>query len=620
MVRPVPLELLTSGRDLSEPRLAPIGRPQVAFVQRVGGAASINAVWLDGPRHERILTFGPQPAPGRGLGGGCFTWIARGDELSIAYITSDGDLVWQLGATLVVLTPPPAADRAGTDPIASPAPRRTCRAPAVDGAGATLVVAVDEAEVWLVDLDAVAAGAALASTARRLDDGRHDFCFDPSISPNGDTVSWQAWSPPDMPWDGSVRVDHRLESGRTEFHQYVDAAVQQPRFSVVGAPVQVDDRRGWLNVSDTERAVVSEDVEHAGPSWGMGARTYAFGPGGRRVAIARNVDGFGDLVIDDLERGDRRTLGRGVYGHLDWVGDHVAAIRTGARTPPQVVVHDPRSGDRTVLATSGVEAWPLDELPEPELVRHDVDEHVILHARRFRADRGRMLVWVHGGPTDQWRVDWRPRITYWWSRGWDVLVVDPRGTTGHGRRHQQALHGGWGRIDVDDVAALIGRAHGAGWASPTTTVVIGGSSGGLTVLGVLADHPELVAGGVASYPVSDLKALTEVTHRFEAHYTDTLVAPNDGSDRSEAMFTALSPINRAERIAAPLLIFHGTDDPVVPIAQSRDLIDRLRSTRPAADAELVEYDGEGHGFRDPVHVADEYERTERFLARVVVTT
>ncbi|MEL6890772.1 MAG: prolyl oligopeptidase family serine peptidase, partial [Actinomycetota bacterium] len=512
---------------------------------------------------------------------------------------------------------------------------RVCRAPSVDVAGRLLAYVVDEAEVWCVDLDAVTAAASdaargagteahdatIADARRRLDDGRHEFCFDPFVAPDGATVSWQAWSPPDMPWDGSARLDADIATGELTEQRHPDAAVQQPRFTVTGAAVQVDDRRGWLNVSDRTGPVVAESSDHAGPVWGMGARSYAFGPGGRRVAFARNESGFGSLVVRDLERGAERVFGRGVHGHLDWVGDTIVAVRTGARTPTSVVAYDAASGDRTTLATSAADTWPLGDLPEPETVQAVAADGTTLYARRFAADcaaarTGRMLVWVHGGPTDQWQVDWRPRITYWWSRRWDVLVVDPRGTTGHGRTYQQALHGRWGRLDVDDTADLIRHAHASGWSTPTSTVVIGGSSGGLTVLGVLADHADVVAGGVASYPVSDLRALTDVTYRFEAHYTDTMVMPDDGSSASLARFRELSPLHRADRIRSPLLVFHGTEDPVVPIDQSRTLIERILAERPDADVELVEYDGEGHGFRDPATVVDEYGRTEAFLERV----
>ena len=132
------------------------------------------------------------------------------------------------------------------------------------------------------------------------------------------------------------------------------------------------------------------------------------------------------------------------------------------------------------------------------------------------------------------------------------------------------------------------------------------------MLGLLADHGDLVAGGVTSYPVSDLAALAAATHRFEAHYTDTLVG-RPGEPGTHDRIESLSPIHRAERIGSPLLVFHGADDPVVPVAHSVALADRIRSG--GGDVELIVYEGEGHGFRDLVNQRDEYARTERFLRR-----
>ena len=127
---------------------------------------------------------------------------------------------------------------------------------------------VDEAEIWVLDLR--------SGESRRLDDGRHAFCFDPAISPDQRIVSWQAWSPPDMPWDGSVRVDCDLRTGTIGEWAVPDAAVQQPRFTPHGEPVHVHDGSGWLNIHVGDRPVVSEPCEHAGPTWGMGNRSFAF--------------------------------------------------------------------------------------------------------------------------------------------------------------------------------------------------------------------------------------------------------------------------------------------------------------------------------------------------------
>ncbi len=588
-IEPIPIELVLAGRELTEPRLSPDGRV-VAFVQRWGSRAAITIADVGGGP-ERMLTTSPDPRPGRGMGGGCFAWLPDGS--GVAYVGGDGEL-W--------------VQRRRGSPRRLTAFERSCAAPVIASDGTFAVAAVDEAEIWLIPIEPTGAA------PRRLDDGRDAFCFDAAISPAGDEVRWQAWSPPDMPWDGAFVVRVRLDDAgpaRTQRWRPSDGAVQQPRYGPSGTHTCVHDGSGWSNVYVGDRAVLAEPAEQAGPTWGMGQRSYAVAPGGGGVAIARNEFGFGRLTIVRLDTGERTDVGHGVHGQLGWIGDSIVALRSGARTPTQVVRYDAETLERTVLATGPAAGWDDIELPEPELVEV-VRDGTPLHARRYGSDTGRLLVWVHGGPTDQWQVDFRPRVAYWWSRGWDVLVVDPRGSTGHGRSYQRALNGAWGRLDVDDTAELVRAAQARGWAIPATTVAIGGSSGGLTVLGLLADHGGLVAGGVASYPVSDLTALAAVTHRFEAHYTDTLVGP---LERYRDRYAELSPISRAGRITAPLLVFHGTDDPVVPIAQSDELVERVRAGGGSVD--YVVYDGEGHGFRDPANQRDEYDRTERFLDALV---
>jgi len=593
-VSPIPLDLVLSGRDLTEPRLSPDGSA-VAFVQRWGGSAAVMVA--HGPdTPERPLSFGPDPAPGRGVGGGAFTWLGSG----IVYAGADGEL-WRIdGTALVQVT----------------AHERSCRAPDVGVVGGAPVVAyaVDEAEIWLTDL--------ASGRHRRIDDGRHEFCFDPVIAPDGSTVSWQAWSPPDMPWDGAVRVDARLDASALAVSEIAvwrpeGGAVQQPRFAPDGRPTCVHDGSGWLRVCHGDRTLDDGLVEHAGPTWGTGQRSYAVARDGT-ILIAVNDRGIGRLRAARPDGSMIDLVGPGhVHGQLSVADDRLVALRSGPTSPVEIVqfprTPDGGFGGPSVVAHGGVPAWERIDMPPPDAVEADVDGTTV-HARRYVAGHGRMLCWVHGGPTDQWQAEFRSRIAYWWSRGWDVLVVDPRGTTGHGRAYQRALNGHWGRLDVDDTAALVAHAQRRGWATPATTVVIGGSSGGLTVLGVLADHPRLVAGGVASYPVSDLADLAAATHRFEAHYTDTLVGPSGDHDR----FRELSPIHRADRIDGPLLLFHGSDDPVVPAAQSTLLAERI--TGAGGDVEYVVYDGEGHGFRDPDHQRDEYERTERFLDRIVAAS
>ena len=117
-----------------------------------------------------------------------------------------------------------------------------------------------------------------------------------------------------------------------------------------------------------------------------------------------------------------------------------------------------------------------------------------------------LLVDVHGGPTGQATVQWRPWLQRFVSQGWAVLAPDFRGSTGHGRAYTQRLADGWGVLDVDDVASSIRAAGDRGWGDPARVAAIGSSAGGLTVLLLAAQHPERVGAVVSSYGVTDLAA------------------------------------------------------------------------------------------------------------------
>ena len=488
-------------------------------------------------------------------------------------------------------------------PLTSHGPERSTSSPCCTPDGLAVVHVLDQAEVWLTGLD---------GASRRLDDATADFCADPHT--HGTTVRWVEWDVPHMPWDHSRVVVLDLVSGARSVHTG-SGAIQQPRTMPSGDALWVRDDSGWLNVWRGEQPISVEPFEHAGPSWGPGQRSYAPSPDGERIAFTRNEHGFGRLCVADLATGAVTEVARGVHGHLWWEGDRLVAVRTGARTPTGVVEYDTRTWQRTVHAQGPHAAWAQHELAEPVLVEAAASDGATLFGRLYAADEpdGRLILWLHGGPTDQWQVTFMPRLAYWRSRGWSVLVPDHRGSTGHGREYQQALQGNWGELDVDDTLAFAAEAARAGWGTPQRTVLIGGSAGGFTALGALAREPGRFAAAVVLYPVTDLVDMAERSHRFERHYTDGLVGRlPEAIDR----YRRRSPVVHADRLAAtPLLVLHGDLDPVVPLDQSRVLAERVNAA--GGSVELHVYEGEGHGFRQPANQLDEYNRIGAFLARHV---
>lgn len=173
--------------------------------------------------------------------------------------------------------------------------------------------------------------------------------------------------------------------------------------------------------------------------------------------------------------------------------------------------------------------------------------------------------------------------------------------------------GRWGELDVSDCAAGLRAAAANGWGDPSRMVPMGGSAGGFTVLNLMAHHADLCAAGIDLYGVTDLFDLDETTHRFEQHYLHSIVGPlPEAADR----YRDRSPVTVAGKITSPLLILQGDADPVVPIAQSRAIAERLRAL--GRTVELQEYEGESHGWLRPGTVVDELERIESFLRRHVL--
>lgn len=586
-------ERLLAGRDLTEPRPSPDGNHVAVVVAAAGGAAIVSVPVDGGP--ERQLTSFPAPRPGRGTGGGCFDWLPDGSGL--VYLAADGGLWHQ---------PFPGGD-----------PRLIARPEAADGL-AGVAVSPDGAQVAVVaDLERVLVVRLADGAVHRVDDGAFEFVIDPSWAPDGGALTWQAWSAPSMPWDHSVQVIRRL--GATPEHAVARVAagtVQQPRLDAHGRRWCVGDASGWLNVTCDDRAVLAEPFEHAGPTWGAGQHSYDVAADGT-VVLCRNEGGFGRLVVVAPD-GTVSELGKGVHAQVRFTGRHVVAWRSGGRTPTQIVAYDRDTRERRVLMVGPLAGWEQEPaLVEPELVEVPTADGVVLHARRYASPSptGRLLCWLHGGPTDQWMVDFRPRVTLWLDRGWDVLVPDHRGSTGHGRAYQQALEGRWGDLDVDDVATMLEHEQRRGGWSGDGTVIMGSSAGGLTVLGVAARYPHRIAAAVALYPVTDLVDLRQRSHRFERHSTDTLVAPvPDGVD----VLRERSPLTWAHRLAGvPLMVMHGTDDPVVPVEQSRALVAAIGEA--GGTVEYVEYPGEGHGFRQRDHQRDEHARVAAFCERHLST-
>lgn len=253
----------------------------------------------------------------------------------------------------------------------------------------------------------------------------------------------------------------------------------------------------------------------------------------------------------------------------------------GSWAPPHT-----RSGAHVVLRAPGAEA--------PGGVPYSDSEvrgiHVFVAQPGMAASRWPTIFLVHGGPEAHDRDSWSPGVQAWVDHGFAVVMVNYRGSSGYGKAWRDAIKGKPGLTELEDIAAAQDWAVDRGLADRARCVIAGGSWGGyLTLLG-LGTQPERWAAGLASVPIGDYIAAFEDEMEPLKRYDAALFGGTP--DQVPDVYRERNPITYVDRVAAPLLMLVGRNDPRCP-SRSADVYEaRLREL--GKTYETYRYDA-GHG-------------------------
>jgi dipeptidyl aminopeptidase/acylaminoacyl peptidase len=482
-------------------------------------------------------------------------------------------------------------------------------------------------------LVAIALGDGARGRVTELAAGR-DFYASARLSPDGARLAFIAWDLPDMPWDSAalylaeVGADGAL--GRPKhIAGGSDSAVFQPEWGPDGHLYFAWDETGWgcLYRWDGASTVLVDEAPRAElwrSQWMFGARCFALAPDGRFTAVyfERGLPLVRTGRVDGDERAFHPPLQRDAARLDDPVaaGDGFAALASPPLAMP-TVIRLGRGGLQPVAATSSAGLSP-DSLSRGEVCEfHNAKREKVFgihYAPRnphHQGPRGALppaLVLVHGGPTAMTDAGLKMRVQYYTSRGFAVLDVNYSGSTGFGRAYRERLDGQWGIADVADCAAGARFLARKGLADPAKIAIAGGSAGGYTTLMALATT-EAFAAGCSHYGISDLGLLMEHTHKFESGYLHRLLGTTPA--RWKGVCAARSPLNLIDGITAPVILFQGLEDKVVPPEQSRLIVDKLRAR--GIEVAYHEFPGEAHGFRKAETIIAALEAELAFLKRVM---
>lgn len=517
-------------------------------------------------------------------------------------------------------------------------------------------------QIWIVD----------APVPRRGRPPRRPKPLEPrAITPAGIDVEDYAWSPdgrriayvagrlPDLSTSQITVVD--VEDGREEIVGGERSWDTAPRWAPDGSLLWLTDADGWFQVvrrgpeGGSLVAITTEPREHGEPSGGDGSAPLA-SPDGALLAHVTIHDGIVDLVVrpfvsepaprrrgrppkrprpaPSAEPGTTINPWPGVWRPVGWLPDGTAIVAVGEseRRPPDIwLLPVPGRAASNQRPRALTESLPVALMPAFSDPAFAPGERVVLTARdglrlegtlwRPAEATGRRggrrvpgIVFTHGGPTWQAYRGWQPFKQLLVRTGFAVLDVDFRGSTGYGREFRLANRGEWGHADAHDVIDAAHWLREQPWCDGRLAAW-GGSYGGYLVLCVLTEEPSLWRAGVDLYGDSEIAESYRHGDRVGRLDLERQMGRPDDPDQAER-YRRGSPVYRAERIEAPILLLHGRKDKRVVPLMTEKMVEALEIE--GKHYEVRWYDDEGHGWEKRETRRDAFGRILAFLRRHVL--
>jgi dipeptidyl aminopeptidase/acylaminoacyl peptidase len=459
----------------------------------------------------------------------------------------------------------------------------------------------------------------------------NDFYSSPRLSPTGSHLAWLTWNHPNMPWDGNeLWVAALTEDGGLTAPRKVAGGAQesifQPAWSPDGVLYFVSDRTNWWNLyrwqGEVVEPVVQLPAELGTTAWQFGMSTYAF-ESERRIVCQVRSNGLARLVTVDPETKRLQNVDTPYAAFSPFIQAHAGKAFTIAGSPtqmPALVAVDLNTSRVEVIRRSGDVPVAPTYISVPETIEFPTTGGLTAQAffyppvnPDYAAPAGELpplIVYVHGGPTGSVSNALDLGDQFWTSRGFAFLVVNYGGSSGFGRDYRQRLNGQWGVVDVDDSVNAARYVVDRGLADGNRVAITGGSAGGYTVLRALTST-HFFKAGASHFGISDLEVFHTDTHKFESMYDQGLIGrwPEE-----RHIYRERSAIHFLDRITAPVILFQGLEDKIVPPNQAELIVSALREK--GLPVAYVAFEGEQHGFRIAKNIKRSLEGELYFYSQV----
>lgn len=367
-------------------------------------------------------------------------------------------------------------------------------------------------------------------------------------------------------------------------------------------------------------------------------------PLGSHIAYTVNREGFSELYLRKVETGGKpliTTVGpvaesiklpaRGIVSglNLDTAETKLAFSFSSATSSGEIWVYDLETRSLKQITKSDQAGIDPKTFIAPELIKYKSFDGLEIPAWYYRPQKtvgsingkaGKftigirptanlpVIVSVHGGPEGQSRPGFNPLFQYYLSRGYAVLDLNVRGSTGYGKTYTHLDDVEKREDSVKDLAYSVEWLKTKGGADPKKVAVMGGSYGGYMTMAAITLYPDLWAAAVASVAITNWETFLTNTSGYRRRQREVEYGR---LDRDIEFLRRISPVRKIDQIKTPLFVISGRNDPRVPYTEGEQMVSALRKR--GAPVQYKLYDDEGHGISKLKNRLDLYPLVADFL-------
>jgi len=354
-----------------------------------------------------------------------------------------------------------------------------------------------------------------------------------------------------------------------------------------------------LDLATGKRTVIEK------PEWDVSGASFS--KSGKYLVVTVNRDARTEIKVTDVTSGKRVLLPKLPDGDITSLriardDSRIAFYLNGSRQPSNLFVWDFKGGEAKQLTQNSSPRIDPKWLVDAEVARfrsYDGVEipGILYKPHQASADaKAPALVWVHGGPGGQTRVNYSGLIQYLVNHGYAVYGINNRGSSGYGKTFFKMDDKKHGEADLDDCVSSKKFLAGLGYVDPQRIGIIGGSYGGYMTLAALAFRPQEFVVGVDIFGVSNwVRTLESIPSWWESERKSLYTELGDPAVEGERL-RRISPLFHAKNIQRPLMVLQGANDPRVLKVESDEIVAAAKAN--GVEVNYMVFDDEGHGFRN----------------------